>query len=509
MKPTRRAILRTAGLAAASQLASVFGGPFAAALAQEKAGKEKTWKHGLSLFGDLKYPAGFQRFDYVNPKAPKAGTARQIALGTFDNLNIVVSGVKGNIEGHVGLLFDTLMTSALDEVSTEYGLLAEAVSHPDDFSLVTYRLRAGAKWHDGKPITPEDVIFSFETFKKHSPQLSAYYRHVTKAEKTGDREVTFTFDGPGNRELPQIVGQISVLPKHWWEGTDKSGNKRDVSATTLEPPLGSGAYRIKDFTPGRSIVYERVRDYWGKDLNVNIGRDNFEELRFDYYRDSTVALEAFKGDQVDWRTENSAKNWALAYDFPAVNEKRVLLEEFPVRSSGGMQAFAFNIRRPKFADARLRRAFNFVFDFEDMNKQLFFGQYRRVASYFEGMEELSSSGLPQGQELEILEKVRDKIPSEVFTAAYSSPVAGNSEAVRTNLREATRLLKEAGFEIRDRKLVNAKTAEPLTVEILVDDPAFERVVLFYKPSLERLGIDVTVRTVDASQYENRLRQWDY
>ena len=289
------------------------------------------WKHGLSLFGDLKYPAGFKQFDYVNANAPKGGVARMMAFGTFDNFNMVVAGVKGSLVAGIDLLYDTLMVSALDEVSTEYGLLAEAVSHPEDFSSVTYRLRANAKWHDGKPVTVEDVIFSFDAFKKNHPQYSAYYRHVTKAEKTGEREVTFTFDGPGNRELPQIVGQLNVLPKHWWEGTDKSGNKRDVAATTLEPPLGCGAYRLKEFVPGRTIVYERVADYWGKDVNVNIGRDNFDELRFEYFRDATVAIEAFKADAIDWRTENSAKNWATAYDFPAVKDKRVVLEEFPIK----------------------------------------------------------------------------------------------------------------------------------------------------------------------------------
>src|SRR5215217_6087121 len=322
----------------------------------------KTWEHGLSLFGDLKYPAGFKHFDYVNPNAPKGGVARLGGFGTFDNFNLVVSGVKGTVAAGLNDLYDTLMVSALDEVSTEYGLLAEAVSHPADFAFVVYRLRANAKWHDGKPVTVEDVIFSFDAFKKNHPQLSAYYSHVTKAEKTGEREITFTFDGPGNRELPQIVGQLNVLPKHWWEGTDKAGNKRDVAATTLEPPLGCGAYRLKDFVPGRSIVYERVKDYWGRSLNVNIGRDNFDEIRFEYFRDTTVALEAFKADQVDWRSENSAKNWATSYDFPAVREKRVILEEFPIRNSGVMQAFVLNTRRSRFQDQRVRRAFNFAFD---------------------------------------------------------------------------------------------------------------------------------------------------
>src|SRR4051812_19625733 len=362
-------------------------------------------RHGLSLFGDLKYPAGFAHFDYVNPQAPKGGNVRQIAIGTFDNFNPVVQGVKGNIAGAIELISDTLMVPSLDEASTEYGLLAESVSHPDDFSSVTYRLRATAKWHDGKPVTVDDVIFSFNAYKKESPFFSAYYRHVVKAEKTGERDVTFTFDDKGNRELPQIVGQLTVLPKHWWEGTDASGKKRDIGSTTLEKPLGNGAYRIKEFVPGRSIVYERVKDYWGKDVNVNVGRDNFDELRFEYFRDATVAIEAFKADVVDWRTENSAKDWATAYDFPALKEGRVVKEEFPIRSSGGMQAFAFNIRRDKFKDPRVRRAFNYALNFEEINKQLFFGQYRRINSYFEGLE-LASSGLPEGDELAILETVR-------------------------------------------------------------------------------------------------------
>lgn len=502
LKLTRRAAIRTG--------ASALIAPSLPTIASSVVGaaQDKAWRHGLSLFGEPHYPAGFKHFDYVNPAAPKGGTVRQIAFGTYDNFNLVVAGVKGSIAAGIDLTLDTLMAPALDEVSTEYGLLAESVSYPADFSSVTYRLRAEAKWHDGKPVTPEDVIFSFDAFKRHSPQLSAYYRHVAKAEKTGERDVTFTFDSPGNRELPQIVGQLNVLAKHWWEASDKNGNKRDVGATTLEPPLGAGAYRIRDFVPGRSVIYERVKDYWGKDLNVNFGRDNFDELRYEYFRDSTVALEAFKADQVDWRTENSAKNWATAYDFPAVREKRVVLEEFPIRNVGVMQAFAFNTRRPKFADTRVRRAFNFAFDFEEMNKQIFYGQYRRIASFFEGTE-LASTGVPEGKELEILESVRDKVPAEVFTKAYTNPVGGSPEAVRTNLREAVRLFKEAGYEVRDRRLINVKTGEQLSAEFLVEDPNSERFALFYKPSLERLGVAVGVRLVDDAQYENRLRSWDF
>ena len=508
MRLTRRAVVQAGVLTLASPALSALGGRSAAAQSATPA-SASSWRHGLSLFGDLRYPASFKHFEYVNPAASKGGTVRLIAGGqTFDNLNLVVSGVKGNLAAGVDLLYDSLMVSALDEVSAEYGLLAEAVSYPDDYSSVTYRLRGNAKWHDGKPVTPEDVIFSLEAFKKNHPQLSAYYRHVTKAEKTGEREISFTFDQPGNRELPQIVGQLSVMPKHYWEGTDKSGNKRDIGATTLETPLGNGAYRIKELIPGRTIVYERVQDYWGKDINVNVGRDNFDQIRFEYFRDSTVALEALKADHVDWRTENSAKSWATSYDFPAVQEKRVILEEFPIRNVGVMQAFAFNIRRDKFKDARVRRAFNYAFDFEEMNKQLFYGQYKRIASYFEGTE-LAARGLPQGEELKILESLRDKVPAEVFTTAYTNPVGGNPENVRNNLREAVRLLKEAGFEVRDRKLVDSRNGEPFRLEFLVDNPNTERFVLFYKPSLERLGIDLTVRTVDDAQYTNRERNWDF
>ena len=475
--------------------------------AQEKSAG-LAWRHGVSSFGDLKYPSGFKQFDYVNAKAPKGGSAWQIALGSFDSFNLVVAGIKGTPATSIELIYNTLLVPALDEVSSEYGLLAEAMSYPDDFSSVVYRLRAEAKWHNGNPVTPDDVIFSFNAFKKFSPQAGADYQHVVKAEKTGDREITFTFDAPGNRALPRIVGHLTILPKDWWEGTDKDGKKRNIGETTLEPPLGSGPYRIKEFSPGRNIVYERVKDYWGRNLSVNVGRDNFDELRFEYFRDATVAIQAFKANTVDWRTENSAKNWASAYDFPAVQEKRVILEEFPINNIGIMQAFAFNIRRDKFKDPRVRLAFNYAFDFQELNKQIFYGQYKRITSYFEGTD-LAATGLPTGRELELLNMVRDKVPPEVFKKVYGNPVGGNAGAVRNNLREAVRLFKEAGYDVRNQQLVNGKTGEPFTVEFLSNAPIFERVFLFYKPSLERLGITVSVRTVDEPQYVNRLRSWDF
>jgi len=505
MKLTRRSVLHST---AAVLAAPVFGALGAETFSVSAAAQGQQWKHGLSLFGEPQYPPGFKHFDYVNPSAPQGGTVRRIAFGTFDNFNQVVAGVKGSLAMGIELITESLTTPALDEVSTEYGLLAEAVSFPEDRSSVTYRLRANAHWHDDKPVTPDDVIFSFFAWKENSPELGAYYRHVTKAEKSGERDITFTFDGPGNRELPQIVGQLPILPQHWWEGTDSSDRKRDITQTTLEPPLGSGPFRLKEFIAGRTLVYERVADYWGKDLNVHIGTNNFAQMRYEYYRDSTVALEAFKADQVDYRTENSAKNWATAYDFPAVRDKKVVMEEFPIRNIGVMQAFAFNIRRPKFQDPRVRRAFNFGFDFEEMNRQIFFGLYQRISSYFQGTE-LACSGVPEGQELAILETVKDKVPPELFTHPYTNPVGGDPQKVRNNFREAVALFRDAGYEIRDTKLVHAKTGEPFSVEFLAEDPTTERILLFFKPSLERLGMDVAVRTVDSAQYENRLRQFDF
>jgi microcin C transport system substrate-binding protein len=505
---TRRRLLQSSAFATiVPVLGAATGLPAASPAQAQTAAGEPVWRHALSLFGDIKYPADFKRFDYVNPDAPKGGVVRTISIGTFDNFNIAVAGVKGSIAPAAALIYETLMTKSQDEVVTEYGLLAEAASHPDDFSWVIYRLRKEARWHDGKPVTPEDVIFSIEVLKKYSPMYASYYRHVEKVEKIGERDIKFTFDAPGNRELPTIIGELTVLPKHYWEGADSEGRKRDISATTLEKPLGSGPYRIKEFVAGRSVTLERVKDYWGANLPVQLGQNNFDELRYEFFRDNLVALEAFKADQADWIAENSAKQWATAYEFPAVAEKRVVKEEFPINDSGRMQGFVLNLRRDQFRDARVRRAFNYAYDFEEMNKQLFFGQYKRINSYFEGTE-LAATGLPDGEELKILETVRDKVPPEVFTTAYLNPVGGNPEAVRANLRESARLLKEAGFEVRDRKLVDA-AGKPVTAEILVQDPSAERIALFYKPSLERIGVTTSIRVVDDAQYQNRLRSFDF
>jgi microcin C transport system substrate-binding protein len=504
MRLSRRSIIRNGLVAAMAPALDRVGLPLAApAIAQTP-----EWRHAFSVFNEIKYPPGFKQFDYVNPNAPKGGVVRLPAYGSFDNFNVAVAGLKGLAARGLGIVYDTLLMESQDEVSTSYGELAEALKFPPDYAWASFRLNPQARWHDGKPVTAEDVVFSFDILKAQNPTFVFYYRHIVKAEKTGEREVTFMFDAPGNRELPSIIGQLVVLPKHWWEATDAEGKKRDITATTLELPLGCGSHKVKSFEVGRRTVYEHVKDYWGRDLNVNIGKDNFDEIRYEYFRDQTVAHEAFKGDQFDFQVEASAGRWATVYDFPAVNDKRVLREEFPRDNIGVMQGYAFNIRRDKFKDPRVRRAFNYAYDFEEMNKQLSFGQYKRINSYFEGCE-LASSGLPSGLELEILETVRDKVPAEVFTTEYKNPVSGTPENVRNNLREATRLLREAGYEVRNQRLVNARTGEPFTCEFLFDDPSFERGLLFYKPSLDRLGINVTLRIADDAQYQNRIRSWDY
>jgi len=493
--------LLTSIVAVSALAAGLATGPAAAA-------DDGEWRYATSLVeATPKYPADFKRFDYVNPDAPKGGTVRMSDIGTFDSLNFVPP--RGTTPLGLGLIYDTLMTPAMDEVSTEYGLLADAVKYPSDYSSVTYRLREGARWNDGEPVTPEDVVFSFDVLKQYNPSRAFYYRHVEKAEKTGDREVTFTFDVKGNRELPHIVGQLLILPKHFWEGTDKDGNKRDISRGTLEPPLGSGPYRIKSVSPGRTIVYERVPDYWGKDLPVNIGSNNFNEIRYEYFRDDTVELQAFKADQIDWRQETTARVWATGYDFPAVKDGRVKLEMFeqPYRSSGLMVGFIFNLNREKFQDERVREAFNYAFPFEEINKTLFYGQYTRLDSYFDGLP-LASQGLPQGRELELLNEVKDEVPPEVFTTPYTNPVANNPTDSRNNLRKALQLLHDAGWTLSGNKLVD-KNGEQLTAEFLMNGPLYEKIALRYQQELAKIGIRLDIRSVDSSQYENRVRSRDF
>nr|WP_245557307.1 extracellular solute-binding protein [Kaistia granuli] len=470
------------------------------------------WRHATSLIGEPKYPAGFKHYDYVNPDAPKGGTLNSAAVGTFDSLNpYIVQGTpaSGFAAFGGGLLYDTLMEQATDQPGTNYGLIAEAMSYPDDFAWVKFRLNPAAHWHDGKPITPEDVIWSFETLKAQSPMYNKYYANVVKAEITGDREVTFTFDKPGNRELPNIMGDLAVLPKHWWEGTDASGKKRDISKSTLEIPLGSGAYQIESVSPGRQIVWKRAEDYWGKDLPTQVGRNNFDRIKVDYYRDPNAGWEAFKkGGLDDYRQENRIGRWMTEYNFDAVKDGKVIQRSFPLASSGRMQGYVLNQRRDKFKDPRVRQALNYVFDFETMNRTLFFDKYKRINSYFAGID-LASSGLPQGKELEILETVRDQVPPEVFTEEFKLPVNDTPQAFRDNLRRAVALLQEAGWVLNGNKLVNAQTGEPFTIEFLESDPSFERVVAPYIQNLKRIGIDARLRVVDTAQYVARVNDFDF
>ena len=458
-------------------------------------------RHGVSLFGELKYAPGFKHFDYVNPQAPKGGEVRYASIGTFDSLNPYI--VKGQTAAGLALIYDTLLEPSLDEPGAEYGLIAESISYPEDFSSATFTLRKTARFHDGKPVTAEDVIWTFQTLTKLNPFYKAYYANIVKAEALGGNKVRFIFSGKGNRELPQITGQLPVLPKHYWASKDAKGRARDISQTTLEPPVGSGPYRIAEIVAGRTIVYERVKDYWASDLPVKIGTDNFDRVRFDYYGDPTIALEAFKADRVDFRLENSAKAWATAYDIAAVKDGRIKIEKIRTQNAAGMQGFAFNIRREMFRDARVREAFNWAFDFEWQNKNIFYDQYTRTNSYFANSG-LASSGVPQDLELQMLEPFRDRLPPALFTTAYTNPVTDGSGNNRANLRRAGELLDAAGWKIVNSARMNEKTGKPMEVEFLLADPAFERVVAPYRQSLERLGIKVTLRSVDTAQYQNRV-----
>jgi microcin C transport system substrate-binding protein len=483
-----------------------------ASLAPAQAEPEK--HHALSLIRTPKYPVDFKHFDYVNPDAPKGGTVKEHWAATYDNLNTAV--FRGNpAPGISTLVYEPLMLRSEEESSTQYCLLCEWVSYPADLSSVTFKLRDGAKWHDGKPVTPADVIFSMEALQgkdpstgvPYQPFYAQYYKNVKKVEQTGEREVTFTFDVTGNRELPFIVGELEIMPKHYWQGTDANGKPRDITKTTLEPPLGSGPYKIKATRPGDWIAYERVPDYWGKDLPVRRGQNNFDTIEYQYYGDTSVALEAFKAGQYDFRLETSAKAWATAYDFPALTEGRVVKREVALERPHPSQGFAFNLRRPKFQDVRVRRAFNLAFDFEWANQNLFYGQYTRTSSFFEG-QELAAKGLPTPEELALLEPLRDKIPLEVFTQEYKNPANATPQDFRTHLREAARLLKEAGYTIVDGKLQNA-AGEQLSVEFLIDLEAFQRVILPYVENLKRLGIAATVRLIDSTEMKRREDSFDF
>lgn len=485
-------------------LAALLIGLAAPALAQTPT---DTWSHAFNMEGEPKYPAGYTHFDYVNVDAPKGGVVRQGAMGGFDTFNPILP--KGDPASGIGLIYETLMTPNLDEINTYYGLLAESFRIAPDYGAVTFRMDPDARWHDGEPVTAEDVVWSFEKLIELNPDRKQYYINITKAEVTAPGEVTFTFDQTGNRELPLILGQLMVLPQHWWEGTDAKGNARNIAESTLEPPLGSGPYRLDSFDAGRTLVYKRVEDYWGNDHPTQVGHNNFDEFRYEYFLDLTVQFEAFKGDQFDWWWENTARRWATAYDFPAVAEGRVVLELFPQDYAGSGIGLGFvpNLRREKFQDIRVREALNYAFDFEELSNTLFFNQYERVDSYFFGLP-FKATGLPEGEELEVLNSVKDLVPPTVFTEPYSNPVSGDPAKLRENLRTALRLFNEAGYTLDGNRLVDA-TGTQFSFEILLNGPTIEPVAANLVTNLAQIGVAATVRTVDSPQYINRARSFDF
>jgi microcin C transport system substrate-binding protein len=495
---------------ALAAIALVAGASLAAADDAKPLPPPGDWVTGLSLVGTPHYQSGFAHFDYVNPNAPKGGTVRLSSTEpTFDTLNPILP--KGVTADGLGLMYESLFTPSLDELdsSTEYGEIADAVRFPVDFSYATYRINPKARWQDGVPVTADDVVWSFDRTVELNDSQRNYYRHVTKAEKTAPDQVTFTFDVAGDRELPNIVGQLTILPEHWWEGKDAGGKPRNIGDSTLEPPLGSGPYKIAQVIPGRSISYTRDPNFWGKDLNVFVGTNNFDTVSFEYFRDLDVEFEAFKADQFDFWSENEAKRWATGYDFPAMKAGKVKKElvDLP-HTSGEMVGFVPNLRRPLFQDVRVRQAFNLAFDFETLSRTIFYGQYSRINSYFYGLPQFSGADVPAGAELDILNSVKDKVPAEVFTAPYVNPDNGTPEKVRANLGKALQLMQEAGYTLKGNKLVD-KTGRPVTVELLLNGPVIERVAIPYAQSLARIGITLNVRSVDSSQFETRVRSRDF
>ncbi len=489
MKSLDRALAWSAGALAAAVLV----------LAGGAAGAEAVKRHGLTLVGSLGYPPDFAHRTYVNPDAPKGGAVKLHAIGSFDSFNPYI--VKGD-SANMGFVIETLMTSPRDEISAEYGLIAETVEVPDDLSYAIYNLRPEARFHDGKPVTADDVIFSLKALRENGqPFYRYYYRNISQAERLDRHRVKFHFTGPPNRELPQITGQLPVLPRHYWEG-------RAFDRTTLEPPLGSGPYRIARFEAGRFVEFERVRDYWGERLPINRGMNNFDRIRIDYYRDQTVALEAFKANEYDYRSEISSKDWATGYRFPAAAAGLVRTEQVRHARPTGMQAFAFNLRRAKFRDIRVREAIGLAFDFNWSNKNLFHGQYSRTASFFSNSE-LAASGPAGPAEKALLERFRGKIPDAVFARPFTPPETDGSGNIRRSLRRAAGLLKAASWAIQDGRLTDARTGEAMEIEFLLVSPAFERVVAPFIRNLKRLGIESRIRVVDSSQYINRLNGFDF
>ena len=472
---------------------------WAASAASVRGAEDVVRSHGGSLIGALRYGPDFPHFSYVNPDAPKGGAARIATAGSFDSFNPFIT--RGDAPTGIGLLFETLMTSSLDEGSTHYGLLAEWFEHPADHAWAAFKLREGARWHDGRPVTADDVVWTFRTLvERGAPAYRFYYQNVAEVRDMGGGVVRFDFDQAGNRELPHIMGQLTILPRHWWE------DGRDFEAGGLERPLGSGPYRIGAFEPGRFIEYERVADYWGQSLPVRRGQHNFDRVRYEVFLDAGAALDAFRAGQVDFRDEFSASNWAERYDFAAVRDGRVLRREVELEGPKRVQTFVMNLRRPKFRHIATRRALTLAFDFEWTNRTIYFEQYGRPRSFFQGGGDLKPEGPPDAAELALLEPFRGRIPDEVFGPAYAPPVSDGTGRNRAGLREAARLLEEAGWrEGRGGRLEDAE-GRPFEIEFLSAQDAQERVIGPYIANLRTLGIGAAFRVVDQPQYVRRVSQ---
>ncbi len=455
--------------------------------------------HCIAFYGECKYKAGFTHFEYTNPSAPKGGSVKLAENGSFDNLNpFILNGVKAP---GIGYLFESLMTQSLDEPQSMYGLIAESVTIPEDNSSVEFTLRKEARWQDGTPITPDDVVFSFNTLKdKGDPTYKIMYTPIKGVEKTGERTVRFTFADAKNRELPMIAGSMPIISKAYFA-------TREFDKTTLEAPLGSGPYKVQSVDQGRSIIYARDPNYWGNDLAVNKGQYNFDTIRYDMYRDENVALEALKAGEYDFRQEYIARNWATAYNAPAVKDGRIIKREIQHSIPQGMQAFIFNTRKAKFADARVREAIGLTMDYEWLNKTIFYGAYVRNKSYFEATD-FESKGIPEGKELELLKPFEKDLPPELFTQPFKNPVTDGSGNPRENLLRAQKLLDDAGWGVKDGKRVNAK-GEQLSIEFMLRQPTMERVIGPMRKHLERLGIASSIRMVDDSQYQKRVDESDF
>ncbi len=458
--------------------------------------------HAIAMHGEPKYDQNFISVEYVSNNAEKGGSIVRSAIGTYDTFNPFT--LKGTSAAGIGLLYESLTVGSSDEAFTEYGLLAKSIEWPDDRSWVTFTLRDEAKWHDGKKITSDDVVWTFNTLmEKGHPFYKYYYGDVSEVIKITENKVKFEFSTNTNKELVLIVGQLPVLPKHYWEN-------KNFEETTLDVPIGSGPYKVKSFDAGRSITYELDMDYWGFENNIvpiKVGKDNMGSIRYDYYKDRGVEREAFKSGEIDFFSENTSKEWATGYDIDAVTEGLIKKELIPHENPQGMQAFAFNTRKDIFADKRVRKALSFAFDFEWTNKNLFYGAYKRTDSFFENSE-LASSGLPSQAELAYLNPYIDQLPKEIFNEEYSNPKTDGSGFIRNELQEATKLLQEAGWKLRDGKLENSN-GEPFEFEILLVSPAFERIVLPFIDNLEKLGINASLRTIDSSQYQKRIESFDF